>query len=407
MRLTSKLYAQHLGWMFKKHWQVQGKKVVHDTGAQAELEKLGIAVVDPNDIVNPKHPFEKVEIVGYKEKEILNDETHPNWHEKRCHVYGDGNVLLEGVPQAELLTKTIEIIGFPKNITEAIQRMQIPNTVERSVQHSILSSHVYDAEQVKLPKARTYYVLPNTYGISYPRRNRLLINKLIFECEKMSGRSISARRRIIDNVDFRVTLPRNIDILQFNVSAEKMITSSRPIEPVKSEHDVDLPILFPIKCTITIPKTNIYDSSTFYPFNEKLNCSHPHTIFSHFDKKIVGNLHGSSVTPSQFQSRTMLKAFSVAAARAKQIYGEKALGKLPKPIVIQSIQTDGRSFHFGVFQLNTLAIGDDVDDGLKNYWFHEPQLDLFTDCSYKLGKPYLEGYNKDVIRCINAFYNNS
>lgn len=73
--------------------------------------------------------------------------------------------------------------------------------------------------------------------------------------------------------------------------------------------------------------------------------------------------------------------------------------------MVQSIQTDGRTFHFGIFQLNTLSLGDNGD--LKNYWFHESNMDLFSECGYKIGRPYLEGYNKDVFRCLNAFYNNA
>lgn len=77
---------------------------------------------------------------------------------------------------------------------------------------------------------------------------------------------------------------------------------------------------------------------------------------------------------------------------------------IPKPIVVQSIHTDGRTFHFGVFQLNTLALSD--NERLNNYWFHQDQMDLFTNCGYKSGRPYLEGYNKNVFRYLNAFYHN-
>lgn len=73
--------------------------------------------------------------------------------------------------------------------------------------------------------------------------------------------------------------------------------------------------------------------------------------------------------------------------------------------MVQSIQTDGRIFHFGVLQLNTLSLDESSDT--KNYWFHEANMELFTECGYKSGRPYLEGFNKDVFRCLNAFYNNA
>lgn len=59
MRFTPRLHAQHLGWMFKKHWQIQGKRIPTDTGAASELEKLGIQVKGAEDVIKPK--LEKLE----------------------------------------------------------------------------------------------------------------------------------------------------------------------------------------------------------------------------------------------------------------------------------------------------------------------------------------------------------
>lgn len=408
MRFTPKLYAQHLGWTFKKHWQLQGKRIPTDTGAINDLQKFGVNVKDAQDVINPKMERMHINVVGNHPVVIPEDETHPDWHENKCHVYGNANVLLEGVPQAQVMTKTVEIKGLPMSIEESMVKSQFPRNVDRQVYQLILASHVLDAEQVKLPKVklteRPAFNLPRDYGISHQRRNRLLTNKLITECEKLSSRSVTLRRQLLDQVDFKVTVPKDNDLLQFEVSAEKMMTSSRPIEPIKGKYDAELPDLYPIKYTISLPKKNIYSTETFYPLNQRINCSNPHTIFTFFNKQFVGNLHQTGVSTTQFQSRTMLKAFAVAAARAKQLYGEEALSKLPKPIVVQSIQTDGRTFHFGVFQLNTLALGESGD--IKNYWFHESNMDLFSECGYKIGRPYLEGYNKDVFRCFNAFYNN-
>lgn len=92
-------------------------------------------------------------------------------------------------------------------------------------------------------------------------------------------------------------------------------------------------------------------------------------------------------------------------AKAKQLHGDSAGGVLPKPIVVQSVQTDGRTFHFGVLQLNTLDIG--ANSSTKNLWFQRQSYDLFSECGYKGGKSFLENYNGDVFRILNAFYNNS
>lgn len=94
--------------------------------------------------------------------------------------------------------------------------------------------------------------------------SRLVVNKLIAECEKLAGRSITSRRRILDGVNFKVTLKRNDDLLQSNALIEKLITSETPLEIVKERHECELPDLHPIKCTITIPKKNIYTIETEY-----------------------------------------------------------------------------------------------------------------------------------------------
>lgn len=46
MRFTQTLRAQHLGFMMKRHWIVQGKRTIRETGARAALEARGINVED-------------------------------------------------------------------------------------------------------------------------------------------------------------------------------------------------------------------------------------------------------------------------------------------------------------------------------------------------------------------------
>lgn len=88
------------------------------------------------------------------------------------------------------------------------------------------------------------------------------MNKLISECEKLAGRSITSRRRILDGADFTVSIRRNGDIVQSNVTIEKLITAQAPLEVVKERLECELPDLHPIKCTISMPKKNIYTTET-------------------------------------------------------------------------------------------------------------------------------------------------
>lgn len=148
--------------------------------------------------------------------------------------------------------------------------------------------------------------------------------------------------------------------------------------------------------------------------------SHPHTIFLHYSTINVKNLHETPVTQSQINSRSMIKAFAVAAAKARSLYGvcyfkisnsvtpnktsnfQNNVNDLEKPIVVQSIQLNGQSIQFGVFQLNTLNVSG--VSGTKNVWYNGPTLELFSECLYQLGRPILVGYNPDVLRYIYGFY---
>ncbi|KRF99937.1 uncharacterized protein Dwil_GK27784 [Drosophila willistoni] len=409
MRLTNKLCAQHIGWHFKKHWLVQGKRVPRETGAAAELQRLGVQVKSPEEILEPKRERKVVNIIGSALKPVLEDHTHPNWHSNPCHLFSDNNVLLGGIPQAQVLTNSIEIQNFPQHIDDAIKNQQLPSVLDKNVRHAILSSHVLDAEQVKLPKVklvdRPAFNLPRVYGISHERRNRLLLNKLLFEIEKLAGRSVSVRRKLVDNAGFKTSISKDGDLLGFDTKADKLICSTRALSTIKGKFDGDLPDLYPMKCTISIPKCQIYTEDNLYPFRPDVNCSHPHTLFAYFDKHLTRNSHGSEVTENQFQARTMVKAFALAVARAKQLHGNSTAGALTRPIVVQSIQTDGRVFHFGIFQLNTLDLNS--SSATKNYWFHRQSTELFTECGYQAGRPHLEGYNGETIRILNAFYHNS
>lgn len=118
--------------------------------------------------------IDRVNIIGATPKPILEDESHPNWHKKACSFFGDKNVLIGGLPQAQVLTNAIEINSYPKQIDDALINGQLPKTVDRSVQNAIFSSQLLDAQQVKLPKVklddRPAFNLPRLYGISHGRR---------------------------------------------------------------------------------------------------------------------------------------------------------------------------------------------------------------------------------------------
>lgn len=49
MRITTCLLRQHLDFMFKRHWQTQGKQRVRSTPAEAVLAAQGIKVTNAHE----------------------------------------------------------------------------------------------------------------------------------------------------------------------------------------------------------------------------------------------------------------------------------------------------------------------------------------------------------------------
>lgn len=128
-----------------------------------------------------------------------------------------------------------------------------------------------------------------------------------------------------------------------------------------------------------------------------------HTIFVNHDPEEVKNLTELPVTEDQIHARAMMKSFTTAVAYARQEFGSN-VKELPEPVIVQCIQSDGRTFHFSVYQLNTLAI--DGTEGMKNFWWSSPSMKLYEKAGYEDGIPCVEGYNNEVFKKFLAFYKN-
>lgn len=77
---------------------------------------------------------------------------------------------------------------------------------------------------------------------------------------------------------------------------------------------------------------------------------------------------------------------------------------MPKPVVVQVIQTNGQWFHFSVYQLNTLVL--DKNSAVKNIFWDHNRIWLYESSSFLNGRPTLVGYNPEVLNKCMAFYKN-
>ncbi|PSN36555.1 hypothetical protein C0J52_09120 [Blattella germanica] len=335
MKLTSVLFAQHIGKTFERHWRVQSRRVPLPTKAEEILKANGITVYEPGEILKEKQEFPE----------------------------------------------------------------------------SILTSHVFEATQLKLPKlkdpARPAWVFPRPYGITDKRRNELLSLKLVHLCEMACGRSVG--RSLLQNERVCFPFEKDGDLIQLDLTVNFLLNLSKPlpsyasVEEVESTKDIPLPDLYPIKHTVTLTKENIYEIQNIFSFPKRCPFPHVHTAIIHYEDTEVKNLYEEPVTEKQILGRTLLKAFAVAGANARQRFGDD-VKDLPEPITLQCVHTDGRLFHFAVFQLNTLDL--DGTEGVRNILWTLPRMPLFGECQYEDGKPSLKDYNKEVFQHLLAFYAN-
>lgn len=102
------------------------------------------------------------------------DETHPLWNSRVCHIFGDTNVLITGMPQAQVLTKTVCVDGLPEKLQSAIDNIEFSRETDRNLKSAVVNAHLIDAEQQKLEKlkdpSRPAWNFPRVYGITRQRR---------------------------------------------------------------------------------------------------------------------------------------------------------------------------------------------------------------------------------------------
>lgn len=125
-----------------------------------------------------------------------------------------------------------------------------------------------------------------------------------------------------------------------------------------------------------------------------------HTIFINYDREEVKNLTELPVIDDQIYARSLIKSFTAAAGFARQKFGTN-VKKLPEPVVVQCVQSDGQNFHFSVYQLNTLDLDN---ENVRNFWWSEPFIKLYELADYEDARPCLRGYNSEVFKKFLAFY---
>lgn len=381
--------------------------------AKKALEEHNIPYENGLDFVKDPKPVVSFDYIHvFNPPKPKRNQNHPDFKEIPCFSYGDSNVLVEGLDQAKVLTNTVEVEDdLPARILQLKEEKPLSSAVHKIVQKTLYSALVFDAYQEKLPlrylEGKPKHRLPRDYGITDYRKNYSVGSKLLQLCESISDVDISSRA-ILHDASFKLTIPKDEDLVQFQLRGDRVVMADAPLPIFHDNHQsassIDLPDLHPLKSTISLEKTHFYNTDEYYPLHP--NASHPylHTALIHYNDTEVKNIYATPVTDSQVLGRSLLKAFVMAAAQARYLYGND-VRDLPSPCTVQLVQTDAKVFHFCAFQLNTLDISS--TQKTRNIFWSHPLIEISSDWGYHQAKPTLTGYNPHVFDLLYAFYRNT
>lgn len=291
----------------------------------------------------------------------IPDHEHPLYKERTCHVFQPRSRLMEGVKQALWLTKTKLIEGLPDKVLSLVDdpRNHIENQDER-VLNVISHARLWHSTE-DVPKRQTYCPI--------------IVDNLIQLCKSQILKHPALARRICaKNSTITTTWNRESTLLQVDGASGIRLNAKDPLPPIASREEVEatkdhvLETFYPLSPTIGLQESNVYDERDDTGFQEGYPYPYPHTLY--FLES--ANIRPYRLQPDQLRAKMILFAFGNALAQARLLYGNDTK-VLEQPIVVQSVGTDGRVFHFLVLQLNTTDL--DSSEGIKNLaWVDSDQL---------------------------------
>lgn len=318
------------------------------------------------------------------------------YKERGCYIYNQRTNPLEGVRQALWLTKSKLIPGFPTHLLALAENLsnQLEDQDER-VQDAIRHARFWDTNQSRPPKER--------YCPS-------LLHNLLHLCRGLQvSHPALAHRMLAEKYSLSASWTRGEDQFQVRGQNGFLLSSMTPLPAVvgdgeiRSTSDHALETFHPISPTIDLQHTHVYQLQNHTGFREDYPYPHAHTLF------ITEAGDAPKLQADQLRAKLIMFAFGNALARAYAQYGNKSR-VLEKPIVVQSVGTNGRVFQFVVFQLNTTDL--ESDSGVKNLAWVDADQQLYD---FAKVRPYIKkkvvkvpaglaGYRPETFKKFLALY---
>ncbi|KAG7202475.1 hypothetical protein KM043_017046 [Ampulex compressa] len=361
-------------------------------------------VKDPLEVLQPKKLLK-----DKTQNDVLDKTKVVPTLEKKMYSYKDHNVLQGGISQAQLLTHTVQVgTELPKQIKDGI--VDLPENVENLVKGIMYNSYIYDAHQELLPKRkdpnRPMWVFPRDYGLTTLRKSQNVSRKFLQLCESLCGLNIASDRGIIYNGHASIIIERSGDPIFLDLGMDLIVTSTKPLSPFLNPNEsigMDLPDIRPLHYTIGLEKRPMNSMQDTCAIEQNALTGNVHTIIIYHIPESTKNITLLPVTQDQILACSLMKSFTAAACYARQKFGAD-VQELPQPVTVQCIQSNSQDFHFSVFQLNTLDL--ESTNNIKNFWWSETPIRLFTKAQYEHGRPTIEGINFDILKMLLAFYKN-
>lgn len=96
--------------------------------------------------------------------------------------------------------------------------------------------------------------------------SEIITNKLLHLIERSSDIEATQSKYIVNDVECQSVFNKDDELIQFQEVSNILVTSNNPVQHELNEKDIpfiEIPDLYPVKHTITLPKEHFYGSSKY------------------------------------------------------------------------------------------------------------------------------------------------
>jgi len=272
MRLTLPRTRTSIVWLLKNEWARKGVYWDPKPKIPKIYQEKGVKIVDALEEFGRRERVEWTppdpEDPRYKEAPPQYQQSR-DYHETPARVFGLRTKLMEGAPQAQILTNTQILEGVPAGVKSLLGKVSVPSQDELC-QRYILQANRWDATKIKLPKRvnvhRQAWHFKAETGIPKHRICSTMVRNLTRLCQMAATRNpgLQNARGVFPDYFMSSEIFYNDTKIRVQGSLEAAITSRDPVPPfaddslVNASVNYKLPDMFPLEPTLQINPIHVY-----------------------------------------------------------------------------------------------------------------------------------------------------